>query len=137
MTFPTAKWTIEEDKASQQIGQVTRTHHANSEMLGEVFNIDGFSQRLVASGQIRSFPLRRQISNVVVSETPSSQGTESQMSVRSPLAEQWSIGLDTAKQTNDHRTSREMGNTTTLTTIQSRSNLLRILTSGDLVLEYR
>ena len=108
--FPSPRWTIDEDRAGR-ISSVTTRSSENNEVFGELFNVDGFSARLISSCRVTSLPTpQTMISNVVVSDIPTpntfiSGERKSDVTAES-LAEKWLIGLDTAKQTLEHTTQR-------------------------------
>ncbi len=70
--------------------------------MAKCFNVDGFSQQLIASCNITAIPVPRVVLNVVVSDLPMPNTFISgdQQSDISPhlLAERWLIELDAAKQ---------------------------------------
>ena len=105
--FPAAQWTIAEDQATRNVSLLA-TNTCEHLMHGEVFNVNGFSQRLVGSCRVPSLP--RLISNVMVTDLPTantfvSGDRKSDISPES-LAERWFIGLETAKKTLQKTTQR-------------------------------
>ncbi len=70
------------------------------EIVGKMFNLDGFSQRLIASCKITAISVPKLLSNVVVSDlsTPNTFISGDRQPDISPhlLAERWLIGRDTA-----------------------------------------
>ena len=78
------------------------------ELVDELFNVDGFSKRLIASCRVLSIP--KVSSTVVVSDVPTpntfvSGDRKSDVTPQS-LAERWLIGLDTAKKNLEKTTQR-------------------------------
>ena len=109
--FPSPRWTIEEDRVGR-VSSITMTSpFENDEVFGELFNVDGFSARLVSSCKVATLPApSHAISQVVVSDIPTpntfvSGDRKSDVTPES-LAEKWMIGLDTAKQTLAKTTQR-------------------------------
>ena len=105
--FPAPRWSIEEDKATR-ISGVEIQQQAECELVDELFNVNGFSKRLIASCRVLSIP--KVSSTVVVSDVPTpntfvSGDRKSDVTPQS-LAERWLIGLDTAKKTLEKTTQR-------------------------------
>ena len=109
--FPSPRWTIEEDRASRISGVTTPSTLTTGEVFEELFNVDGFSQRLIASCRVTTMPPpTSMVSDVVVSDVPTPNtfisGDRRSTITPESLAERWFIGLDTAKQTLVHTTQR-------------------------------
>ncbi len=109
--FPSPRWTIAEDRASRISGVTTPSTLTTGEVFEELFNVDGFSQRLIASCRVATMPPpTSMVSDVVVSDVPTPNtfisGDRHSTITPESLAERWFIGLDTAKQTLVHTTQR-------------------------------
>ena len=110
--FPEPRWTIAEDRANRAVAAISAQPRMQSgEGKDELFNVDTFTNRLIASCRVTSMPPERKISaNVVVSDLPTANtfisGDRKSDVTPQSLAERWLIGLDTAKQTIEKTTQR-------------------------------
>jgi hypothetical protein len=109
---------------------------------GEIYNVLGFSERLVARCRVRIATTSRTATVIRDVPTIPTFQTEERRSDVSPeqLADHWMIGLESARRTLKHTTQRFLrsafGVAPTLSTLQGRSNLLLASTAGGMVHGY-
>lgn len=88
---------------------VTEEYHGNPQDPDEIYNVDGFQRRLLASVRVKDIPRKVEASAVVrdVATPPTFYSKERRADVTpETLADRWLIGLETAKKTLKYTTQR-------------------------------
>ena len=109
--FPEPRWTIAEDRAGRISSITTHIPEHNSDP-NEIFNVNHFSARLIASCHTSTFGPTRisPTTTPILSDLPTPltfvSGDRKSDVTPEALADKWHIGLETAKQTLKNTTQR-------------------------------